>query len=143
MRTIVKHIPGCNSTEALKCKKHQVVFCSCEAGGLCPDCDMEMKCKPLANHTSLPWKYVSDYDEAYIDGPEPSQKGMINFYLCDTAVGHANAAFIVKAVNCHEELVEALKSVKESLLDIHRDDTLDGCLMVIEDALARGEGKDS
>ena len=68
-----------------------------------------MKSKPpLANHTPLPWKYVSEYDEAYIDGPEPSQKGIINFYLCDTEVGHANAAYIVRAVNAHEELIAAL-----------------------------------
>ena len=110
MRNIIKHIPGCNSVEAAKCKKHQMVFCSCEAGGLCPDCDTEMKSKPaMANHTPVPWKYVSDYDEAYIDGPEPSQKGMINFYLCDTAVGHANAAFIVRACNNFEDVLSALK----------------------------------
>ncbi len=68
--------------------------------------------KPAA-HTPLPWKYVSEYDEAYIDGPEPSQNGMINFYLCDTAVGHANAAYICKAVNERENMLAFLKRIEE------------------------------
>lgn len=98
-----------------------------------------------SSHTPTPWYF--DFEKSYgaNHGPEwetrsaPAGRGI---WTAHCQSGH-DAAFIVKAVNCHEELVEALKSVKESLLDIHRDDTLDGCLMVIEDALARGEGKDS
>lgn len=51
-----------------------------------------------------------------------------------------DSELILTAVNMHEGLVDVLESVRESLLDIDRDATLDGCLMVIQDILAKAEG---
>jgi hypothetical protein len=92
----------------------------------------------IVNHTPLPWTYISEYDEAYIDGPTPESKGMINFYLCDTAVGHANAAFIVRAANAHKELLERAKQLDRIL---HEDEEWDGKNCDVCKLIAKAEGR--
>lgn len=62
-----------------------------------------------AKHTSTPW-HAHKPDESngwwYVDG-EDSAIGDVCTLYHDNA--ESNAAFIVKAVNCHEELLEALR----------------------------------
>lgn len=58
-------------------------------------------------HTPTPWK-IEVVEGLSIYGPE----GLL---LADLKGNHqtkANAAFIVKAVNCHEEMLTALRSVR-------------------------------
>ncbi len=94
----------------------------------------------MVNHTPLPWKYVSEYDEAYIDGPEPSQKGMINFYLCDTAIAHANAAFIVRACNNFETLLKLARGYR-AYLDSHDDFVAGELKAQIDGIIAKAEAQ--
>ena len=57
---------------------------------------------------------------------------------------HTNAEFIVKAVNCHEELVEALKEALKELHSYHENySTADKgeIFTIIKQALAKAEGK--
>jgi hypothetical protein len=81
MRSIIKHIVDCNSLRQARCKKHEMIFCFCEANGLCPECDMEMKTKPLATHTPTLGESLDHYGEEYC----------------------------TRAVNSHEELLDLLK----------------------------------
>lgn len=66
---------------------------------------------PEVEHTPLPWKAcVSSTrdDRSKIYGPTPS-------LLLATGLTHHDAAFAVKAVNCHEKLVDTLREVAEWL----------------------------
>lgn len=49
-----------------------------------------------------------------------------------------DAAFIVKAVNCHEELVSALRAIR---LRIQKGASILGSLEVVERAIAKAEGR--
>lgn len=67
------------------------------------------------NHTPTPWSYQSDDSQLIrnskgdviceVELPMNRERG----YDTCNAEQEANAEFIVKAVNCHDELVEALK----------------------------------
>lgn len=74
---------------------------------------MKTETKP-ATHTPTPWEVIEEegYVAAYIDGPEPKDVGMISCELNQN--GLANASFIVRAVNAHEDLVKALKKAHAS-----------------------------
>lgn len=87
----------------IKCEKnnpdHHLEGCKCE---YCYD-------KPMtAQHTPTPWMY---YENGSV-GRDKTPMYTIGFGIggmLGEVVGEANAQFIVKAVNCHEELLEACK----------------------------------
>ena len=64
------------------------------------------------NHTPTPWSYDPDAAR-YIEGPD----GIIiaEAYVLDSGMLRANTAHIVRAVNCHDELLAALKECTERL----------------------------
>lgn len=72
-----------------------------------------MTIKPKEVHTPTPWtskhpSYYSD-DAEHILAPMPGQEGLV----IASYVLPANAAFIVKAVNSHADLLEACKFTVE------------------------------
>lgn len=109
------------------------------------------------NHTALPWTFEpltcdDDRGMGYIsgaDGREISHHGVSERWKHENL---ANAAFIVRSVNCHEELVAALKIAKkfmEAASDWNFDEAeIDGEMKrtyrwidVIDAALALAEEK--
>ena len=60
------------------------------------------------NHTPTPW--AVDSDNRFVVGPE-GQSIFSGLALDDNNESEANAAFIVKACNCHERLVKLLERV--------------------------------
>jgi hypothetical protein len=55
-----------------------------------------------SNHTPTPWNVRTDANEFALIGKGPTYIGFIEK---DRHEAEANAAFIVRAVNCHDELV--------------------------------------
>lgn len=68
-------------------------------------------------HTPTPWK--TDGNEIWQEKPIIENK---HFHICkvhgvcQTQVNKANASFIVRACNSHDELVEALKRTHKALI---------------------------
>lgn len=73
-------------------------------------------------HTPTPWHYVENKrlglmqicDTIYHNKGETSLITSINTNDPHLHNAQANAAYIVKAVNCHEQLVEALKALRNA-----------------------------
>ena len=63
-------------------------------------------CKP--QHTPTPWKVEGPFLERSIFG----EKDLVTRLVGTDPTQASNAAYIVRAVNAHEELVETLKGVK-------------------------------
>lgn len=73
---------------------------------------MSTKKKEQVKHTPLPWSVVlTDHPDNGDDcwGID-AESGSVGF--CEGPNDEANAAFIVRAVNCHDDLVAALNQVK-------------------------------
>ena len=69
-------------------------------------------------HTELPWKYAPTLQngDGYPEWIKGSIKSETGWYICaveNTENPVADAAFIVRAVNNHYQLLEALKAVVE------------------------------
>jgi hypothetical protein len=74
-------------------------------------------------HTPTPWKARKEYSnrwriESEREGLIPLSVAQVVLTVSEVGCGEesendANAAFIVRAVNCHEELLEALKGMLE------------------------------
>ena len=89
----------------------------------------------MADHSKLPWSIKSFDKIADADGDHLLLTGvrmpMTAGIRLDEA--RANAAFIVRAVNCHDELVEALDSLNRLVTDaqdklcayLHPDSSID------------------
>jgi len=75
-------------------------------------------------HTKTPWKASSKLrcqspydDHVQIDHPEsPNANGCLIIARCYGRAMQANAAFICKAVNCHDSLVGALSNLVDSIV---------------------------
>lgn len=71
----------------------------------------------LKKHTPGPWKsdeMAEDMALFHITGPDGRRVASVDCrttFMEDVDEAAANAAFIVRAVNCHEELLAALKSM--------------------------------
>lgn len=100
---------------------------------------------PTPSHTPTPW---------FIKNGQLKGQGLTTGVLYGgnpTELWRANAAFIVKAVNCHEELVEALQETKKMTdellrtMDIDEDhwyrDDLVGLRVSVIQALAKAEAE--
>jgi len=98
-------------------------------------------------HTPTPWE-VNDDDSGIIGtwGPDEDDWGLIcaTDYAISSSVPEeqrpANAAFIVKACNAHDELVEALKTAIQVMKDNEIDTMLSSEFDVLfEDVIAEVE----
>lgn len=101
------------------------------------------------SHTPTPWQL--GVENEYVEGINiwhgpvefianvRGTKGMGN----PQEVAKANAAFIVKAVNAHEDLVGLVKELKEVVADAYAPlgETLKALVYSADKALARAEGK--
>lgn len=90
-----------------------------------------------AQHTPTPWEIIERNEYLIIiDGVQSKRNQKIRLAVCDLPACHiaaeANAAFIVKAVNCHDELVLALDIAQEFLTGRAKEIALE--------ALARARG---
>lgn len=93
--------------------------------------------KTKTQHTPTPWKFQG---ENIVNG---SRDGNFAIFakgeVIATAVGKADAAFIVRAVNSHEALLGLLKQV---LNHTNVGEVCGGALFVsIKEAIAQAEGK--
>jgi hypothetical protein len=90
------------------------------------------------HRTPLPWhrdRSGSGYYKFVIRGPQDHYIGRIERGHGD-AVGEANLAFILRAVNAHDALVAALKMARPI---VDRDSGNDGDVAQIDAALAKAE----
>ncbi len=84
----------------MKNKKHVHEFFNVYPGATQNIC----KCgsyEPTPQHTPTPWSIIEGRQLTNIKGPNGQQVGQLDM----RENGKVDAAFIVKAVNCHEELV--------------------------------------
>lgn len=96
-------------------------------------------------HTPTPWKVLgyTPYGEDYRITDDIGNDIAIVPHWDDEAKieARANAAFIVKAVNCHEELLEALKEAKKAIQEqmncCGESDILMAPMDLIEQALSK------
>lgn len=68
----------------------------------------------MSTHTPTPWKteYENEFGPEYeLFGPDGRRVLQYNWNSDRQAEVEANAAFVVRAVNCHDDLVAALKAV--------------------------------
>lgn len=96
-------------------------------------------------HTPTPWKVVKHSNFNLFDSTDHHTfaielgGGSKVALLGDNQ--EANAAFIVKAVNAHEELLDTLYIVKCSLEAFDQTDSMKRIINNIKQALARAEGE--
>lgn len=76
---------------------------------------------PQGQHTPTPW--TTENLNPFILGPDEKAVCQMTWGKRPMAEEKANAAFIVRAVNAHEELLEALKTVKQAFDDFHTGKT--------------------
>lgn len=78
----------------------------------------------MNEHTPTPWGAVKYESGWALIGPTSDDK----IARVEKTNGHANAAFIVRAVNAHEELLAALRSLTKQIhlgkLNIRKDFSL-------------------
>jgi hypothetical protein len=89
----------------------------------------ENKAKPA--HTPTPWTFDSCKTVRLLSLDHKIEIGSL---WLKTEQAETDAAFIVRAVNSHEELLETLKAARRELNDSHRYDYID-------EAIAKAEGK--
>jgi hypothetical protein len=95
-----------------------------------------MQTKPVAQHTPTPW-----YE--WNLGIGDNGQGPFTYPLgTDPDIATANAAFIVRSVNAHDDLVAAAKDALESLLRLPNVDAAYRvtCIGQLETAIAKAEG---
>lgn len=91
----------------------------------------------MDKHTPTPWSYLPHYGSNVIykmqlDIKKGPHKGIAR------TIKDTDAAFIVRAVNCHEELLRLLKvCLEEMLADGWSHESLED----VEQAIAKAEGK--
>ena len=80
-------------------------------------------------HTPGPWMRTIEVDTCYIheDGGDLEGYGIARTCGQGLECNEANAAFIVRACNCHEELVEACRQAEAVNQGSYRDAHARGC----------------
>jgi hypothetical protein len=71
-------------------------------------------------HTPTPWILSGNMGAIYSMSPEASHGGVADRVCRCGPEGLANAAFIVRACNCHEELLEALRGCLTALDNVNK-----------------------
>lgn len=100
-------------------------------------------------HTPTPWKIVARSADPLDVSKRMIEDSQGRFIVKTGTTVHisleqqaANAAFIVRAVNCHYELVNSLKQIKSQLTAIdgltHQEEFI---LSIAQQAIAKAEGK--
>jgi hypothetical protein len=97
-----------------------------------------MKTQTTPQHTPTPWK-IAKYGHVITEG----MTGLDSVCTSGLGMSHseeakANTVFIVKAVNSHEELLEACKQARKFVSE-HKD----GDTRYLDSIIARAEGKES
>ena len=69
------------------------------------------------NHTPTPWGYTYDGSSEWSIGPaaDPQSNPVMSIWSRNDDRARANAAFIVRAVNCHDELIDACRDALHAL----------------------------
>ena len=105
------------------------------------------------NHTPTPWKLnkAGSQKTIYINTADEEGLYLADLQNCQgTETTEANAEFIVRACNSHDDLVKALKEVKEQIGEVfysqkqdnpEHDAAIDRIVSVVGEALAKAEGK--
>lgn len=90
---------------------------------------------PAAGHTPTPWRISAD--------PEAGDRLIINDagLIIVKRPSHEDAAYIVRAVNAHEELVKIAKAYRNLLRAAASTDGEVATFHHIEDVLKKAEGK--
>lgn len=97
--------------------------------------------KHSPKHASIPWE-VAHYEGCLLEGVNVIRQVSSKKDICTlglpTEEDEANGAFIVRAVNSHDELLHACKVA----LDAMTSDKADGMPVgqILEDAIAKAEG---
>lgn len=98
-----------------------------------------------SNHTPTPWHVIEGNKSIYICNPKGTPIAELNLYIGDSGFitkdknGIANADFIVRAVNCHDELVDVLNLLnKEVYL---QDKTSNSTFKRMQNILAKAKGE--
>lgn len=95
--------------------------------------NMQPKSKDKA--TKRPWELITDKDTdaRYILGNDGTENILDTLYLsgANCLEANANAEFIIKAVNCHDELVlclkDAIKEMDNSIISSHWEECIAKC----------------
>ena len=93
---------------------------------------------PMTNHTPTPW-HPHDMEQGIVctEGGLPIVD--TNAKALEQSERNANAAFICRAVNAHEELLAMLKHEHDKLIEIDEAEHGDTCPVC--DVIAKAEGK--
>ena len=99
-------------------------------------------------HTPLPWHFQDEYIRADSENMDDSGNVVADVY-CKPSTTHAeimeaNAAFIVRACNSHDELVAALESMMPERIGYGQSMSIDMYLNAVDKAraaLAKAKGE--
>lgn len=130
----------------MKKRKHICKFTK-ENPGIDDPCQYGPKppAAPVAGHTPTPWHVLALRNKLYVEAPGVSICDMMledAIELKQSEVARADAAFIVRAVNSHEDMLEVLKIV--ALFDPNNPSALVQMCAVRNEAkraIAQAEGK--
>lgn len=102
-----------------------------------PNCDLVLV-KENAQHTPTPWKLFTNLDNNYSKDIFSKDKRRIVAGLSSD-----DAEFIVKAVNSHDLLLNALKDARQSYINREEGTTNEDYKIILEmdKAIAQAEGK--
>ena len=100
---------------------------------------------PKAEHSPTPFKLggigdVTDANGIWIASVMGDHDGHKGFPTDEE--GEANAEFIIRACNAHDDLLEACQSTLRSINDLKPNPTMEGCAMVLEQAIEKATGKE-
>ena len=101
--------------------------------------DAKMTNQTQVKHTPTPWKLYKDKNGArFIQNPKElcTICWVGNEWTPGDWEAQANAQFIVKAVNCHDELFDVLVACKEELIQRGYNEE-DNLLLRVEEALRK------
>lgn len=100
----------------------------------------------MSKHTPTPWqlarpdvercRVVIETVERGVDLPDQGNPIAVAYW--GTPIEEANAELIVRAVNCHEELLAAIKKAERELRQLQSPRS---ALTTLREALAKAEGK--
>jgi hypothetical protein len=91
----------------------------------------------MTKHTALPW--AAEFDAIYVP-----HEGAVAHADTERPEHRANAAFIVKAVNCHYDLLAALKKCADFIESLPYQPSIHPSTKAQDaarDAIAKAEGK--
>jgi len=82
---------------------------------------MNLSGGPMTKHTPTPWKTEQGYHGCYRIvriGADKNEGDITDTCMDDVYISEPDAAFIVRACNCHDELVDALESALRNVISL-------------------------